>query len=109
MAAAERNYGTLRKHPSLWQYVGLMDILITILTLSLVLSAAAVVYTKHLNRRLFAELQMEQQARDALHVEWSQLLLEQGAWASNARIERISREQLNMEIPSPESIIVVTR
>jgi cell division protein FtsL len=70
-------------------------------------SAMAVVTTKHLNRSLHIQLQKLQQARDTLHVEWSRLLLEQGALGSDARVEKIAREQLGMTLPKSDQIRVI--
>ena len=70
-------------------------------------SALAVVYTKHQSRQLFAQLQSLQRQADELHVEWTQLLLEQGAWATNARVERIGREKLNMRSPTSQDMVVI--
>lgn len=70
-------------------------------------SAMAVVYYKHHSRQLFAQLQGLQHQIDELHVEWTQLLLEQGAWATNARVEKIARERLHMRMPAPEDVIVI--
>jgi len=70
-------------------------------------SALGVVYTKHQTRSQYASLQQLQYKRDNLHVEWSQLLLEKGTWANDARVERVAREKLNMEIPIQNQIIVI--
>lgn len=70
-------------------------------------SAVAVVTTKHLNRNLHIQLQKLQQEQDALHVEWSRLLLEQGTLGSDARVEQIAREKLGMTLPKPEQIKVI--
>ena len=70
-------------------------------------SALAVVYTKHRNQSLHIQLQHLQNTRDALHVEWTQLLLEQGTLATDVRVERIAREQLGMVIPSPNQTVVI--
>ncbi len=70
-------------------------------------SAIGVVYCRHLDRRLHIDLQKLQQSRDALHVEWSRLLLEQGTLASDVRVEQVAREQLDMIIPRTEEIWVM--
>jgi cell division protein FtsL len=66
-----------------------------------------VIYYKHFSRQLFADLQGFYKLRDELHVEWTQLLLEQGAWASDSRVEKIAREKLNMHLPSPDKVVVI--
>ncbi len=75
---------------------------------SLVLcSAIGVVYTKYLNRSLHIELQQLQDLRDKLHIEWTQLLLEQGTLGSDVRVEKVAREKLDMILPSQNQIIVI--
>ncbi len=71
------------------------------------MSAIAVVYNKHQSRQLFTKLQTLQQEVEALQVEWGQLLLEQGTWSSDARVERIARERLQMALPEPNAVVVI--
>ncbi|MDB6096972.1 MAG: cell division protein FtsL [Francisellaceae bacterium] len=80
---------------------------ITFLIMGVVSTALAVVYTKHQSRTLYAKLQDLQSQRDDLHIEWSQLLLEKGAWANDARVERVAREQLSMEMPQLNQIVII--
>jgi cell division protein FtsL len=51
----------------------LMLLLVGIITTSLL-----VVYYKHISRQLFSDLQNVHKLRHELHIEWTQLLLEQG-------------------------------
>jgi len=81
--------------------------MVVFLLVGIVLSAIGVIYSKHTARQLFAELQILQQRRDELHAEWTQLLLEQGTWATNARVERFARERLNMWMPPTGEIEVL--
>jgi len=94
-------YGPLQ---NIWNY---RAVLVTGLACCVVLTALSVVYTKHQSRTLYAKLQLLQTKRDALHVEWSQLLLEQGTWASDARVEHLAREELGMHTPPSEQIMVL--
>lgn len=71
-------------------------------------SAVGVIYSKHKSRRLFIELQDLQQQRDQLNTEWGRLQLEQGAWATHGRIERIARERLEMRMPSQSDVVILT-
>ncbi len=71
-------------------------------------TALGVVYTKYLNRNLHSELQQLQATRDQLHVEWTQLLLEQGTLGSDVRVEKVARETLGM-ITAPSNQIVVIK
>lgn len=84
-----------------------LPVLAIVLTIAVVLSAFAVVYVKDLNRRLFIQYQGLQTAHTKLHVEWGKLLLEQGTWSSQARIQHLAQEQLNMKIPAPSDVRLI--
>ena len=66
-----------------------------------------VIYTSHLNRKLFAQLERLNGERDALEVEWGRLLLEQGTLATPTRIEQEARKRLKMKVPVAERIVVI--
>jgi cell division protein FtsL len=70
-------------------------------------SALGVVYSKHLYRSRHIQLQQLQNTRDKLHVEWTQLLLEQGTLGSDVQVEKIAREQLGMIMLSPKQMVVI--
>jgi len=70
-------------------------------------SALAVVYAKHRGRELFAQLQQLEAQRDRLNIEWGRLQLEQSAWASHSRVEKLARERLDMMVPDPESVVII--
>ncbi len=78
-----------------------------VLTVLVILSALAVIYSAYLYRQLFNEQQQMLQARDRLQVEWGQLLLEQSALAAHSRIEKVVTRKLDMYVPSPDEIVVV--
>jgi len=80
---------------------------ICFLMIGLLLSAMAVVVSKHLDRSLHIRLQQLQKTRDDLHVEWSRLLIEQGTLGSDPRVEQIAREQLKMIVPATNQIQVM--
>ena len=75
-----------------------------LLTLILVACALGVVTSQHKARKLFVELEKEQQLARQLAEEWGQLQLEQSTWATHARIEKIATEQLQMRLPDPKLI-----
>ena len=75
-----------------------------LLTLILVACALGVVTSQHKARKLFVELEKEQQLARQLTEEWGQLQLEQSTWATHARIEKIATEQLRMRLPDPKLI-----
>lgn len=80
---------------------------VMLLTIAIFFTGMSVVYTKHRTRQLFAELQILQKKSDDLHIQWAQLLLEQGTWAAYARVEKLSRESLGMQPPPPAEIQVI--
>ncbi|MDN5850221.1 MAG: cell division protein FtsL [Nitrococcus sp.] len=71
-------------------------------------SAVAVSYSKHNSRRLFIQLQALQRERDQLNIEWGRLQLEQAAWATHGRIERIARERLEMRMPTQSDVVILS-
>ncbi|CAM4415652.1 MAG: Cell division protein FtsL [Legionellaceae bacterium] len=81
------------------------NILMGSLLLAVLVTAFTLVSVKDLNRRLFSDLQSLQQTRDSLQIEWSQLLLEQNTWSSQARIQEISQSNMDMIIPTSSIVI----
>jgi cell division protein FtsL len=81
------------------------------LFLSVWMSAFALVYTTYSTRHAYAELQSLRQQHDHLFMEWTQILLEQSAWADTGQIEQLAREDLSMRLPRLEEInfLVVTQ
>lgn len=85
------------------------DIGILFLAILVFTSALAVVYCKHQSRYLHTQLQNLQQTIEALQVEWGQLLIEQGTWSQDARIEKIAKERMQMSLPEPETVVVIEK
>ena len=73
----------------------------------LVVCALAVVTSQHKARKLYVELQKEQEFAKQLEVEWGQLQLEQSTWAMHARVEKIASGQLMMRVPPAARVQVV--
>lgn len=69
--------------------------------------ALGIIYTKQNKRVLHANLQSLYTLRDKLQIEWSQLLLEQGTWEADARVEHIARDKLDMVMPEKVNVIVL--
>ena len=74
-----------------------------------VVSAMALVYTRHESRKLFIELEQLTAERDALNIEWGQLQIEQSTWSTHARIERVAMEELSLSRPAATEIFVIER
>ena len=81
--------------------------LLPLLGVLVVVSALGVVYAKHQNRKLYAELAALQKQRDAMQVEWGRLQLEQSTWATHGRIEKIARQKLNMRNVDYDKVVIV--
>lgn len=79
-----------------------------IVALVLIGCALGVVTSQHKARKLFVELQKEQELTTQLDVEWGQLQLEQSTWATHARIEKIAGMTLQMRVPDAKRIQVIT-
>lgn len=74
-----------------------------------VLSALALVYTKHESRTLFIDLQALTQERDELNIEYGQLQIEQSTWATHSRIEKVANDDLALIRPDTDDIYVIER
>ncbi len=72
-----------------------------------VISALAIVYTKHESRRLFVELETLTTERDQLNIEWGQLQIEQSTWATHGRIEQVATDELSLLRPQASEIYVI--
>jgi cell division protein FtsL len=78
-----------------------------LLLATLVACALSLVTSRHQARQLFVELEREQTAARGYEIEYGQLQLEQSTWAMPARVEKIAREQLKMQLPAPGRVRVV--
>jgi len=70
-------------------------------------SSIAVIYTKHESRKLFVELQKTNREIDKLNINWGRLQLEQSAWSSHGRIEKIATARLNMRLPVANEVVYI--
>ena len=78
-------------------------ILLTVLTVC----AIGLVSTQHRARKLFAELEREQERARQLEVEFGQLQLEQSTWAMHARVQKIATQVLHMRVLDARRIQLV--
>ena len=79
-----------------------------LLTLIVIACALGVVTSQHEARKLFTKLEKEQERARNLSVEWSRLLLEQSAWATRERIEKIATKDLLMRVPDGSQIRIIS-
>ena len=81
------------------------------LTLFLLAALAAcalgLVTSQHQARKLYVELQKEQDTAKQIEVEWGQLQLEQSTWATPARVEKLAVQALGMRVPPVSRLQVV--
>ena len=83
-------------------------VVLPLLWLAALGSAAGAIYAKHRARELFVELERLNGERDRLEVEWGQLQLEQSAWSTHAFVENVAATRLRMSIPDAAAIEVVS-
>lgn len=79
-------------------------LLLPLLWLAVLGSAAGAIYCKHRSRELFVELEKLNRGRDEFEAEWGRLQLEQSSWATYAYVESIANTKLRMSIPASSAI-----
>ena len=84
-------------------------VLIVVFAVVCVVSALALIKTKHEARKLFVELETLTDERDELNIEWGQLQIEQSTWATHARIEQVATDDLSLVRPESTEIYVIQR
>lgn len=87
-----------------WRHWGF----IIVVWLLVLLSSLSVVYSAYDTRIKFNKLEDLRRERNQLQVEWGQYLLEESAWASYNRIEKVALEKLLMQAPSVDKVVMVT-
>ncbi len=85
----------------------LLVIVVPLLWLAVLGSAAGAIYCKHRARELFVDLERLNGRRDNLQIEWGQLQLEQSAWSTHAFVERVASAKLHMAMPPPKEIEII--
>jgi cell division protein FtsL len=71
-----------------------------VLLVALIACALSLVTSRHQARQVFVELERAQAEARGYETEYGQLQLEQSTWGMPARVEKIAREQLRMQLPS---------
>jgi cell division protein FtsL len=74
----------------------------------LVACGVSLVTSRHQARKLFVELEREQTRSHSYETEFGQLQLEQSTWAMPARVEKIARTTLGLELPNASRVEIVT-
>ena len=78
-----------------------------ILFVVLIISALGLVTSQHKSRKLYFELQQQQEAAKLYQTEWTQLQLEQSTWAMHSRLEQVATDLLHMHVPDTKNIQIV--
>lgn len=84
------------------------SLLLLLLLIGVLVSALAVTYSAHVHRQLLNGLYAELSERDKMQAEWGRLILEQSTWTAYSRIESLAVAQLQMRIPDPAEVQLVT-
>jgi len=69
--------------------------------------ALSLVTSRNQARQLFTELEREQARARQFDVEYGQLSLEQSTWGMPARVEKIARESLHMQLPASSRVEII--
>ncbi|MDR2711133.1 MAG: cell division protein FtsL, partial [Burkholderiales bacterium] len=75
-----------------------------VLLLVLIVCALSLVTSRHQARNLFIELERSRQQAQAYEVDYGRLQLELSTWSVPARIDRLARGSLAMQLPEPGRI-----
>ena len=87
---------------------GLLLVVVPLLWVAALGSAAGAIWCKHRAREMFVQLEALNARRDNLEIEWGQLQLEQSAWSTHAFVERVASTKLHMASPPPKEIEIVS-
>lgn len=91
-----------------WLGIGSARSVVLYLMLGVMLfSGLSVVRTTHENRFAFNQLQELRDSANQLDVQWGQLLLEQSTFGVDGRIENKAVDQLSMQVPQIDNIVMV--
>ena len=83
----------------------LSDKIVTVLGVILLLTALAVIYSKHYSRLIFIEIQKQERLLDQKEVEWGQTQLELTTFSEQTRVELVARQKLKLKNPEREKIV----
>jgi len=73
----------------------------------LMLVALGVVTAQHKARKLYFELEQQEELANSYQTEYGQLQLEQSTWAMHSRLEEYAQEKLHMQVPDMKHIQVI--
>ncbi len=85
-----------------------MTLLNLILFFVLISVSIGLITSQHKSRKLYFELEQQQQLTKRLETAYEQLQLEQSTWAMHSRIEELANKQLHMQVPDAKRIQVIS-
>jgi cell division protein FtsL len=83
------------------------NLFLTLLIITLVLSAIAVIYSKYQSRLIFMDIQKKEKELDDYEVEWGRLQLELTTLTEENRVEIEARHRLFLTLPTQDKIIYI--
>lgn len=75
----------------------------------LVACAIGLVTSQHKARKLFSNLELEQNRARELDIDYGRLQLEASTWGLHQRVEKIATGTLGMRVPDPRRVRIVSR
>ena len=79
-----------------------------ILFFVLIMISLGVITSQHKARKLYFELEQQQELAKKYETEFGQLQLEQSTWAMHSRVEELAAQKLNMQVPDAKRIQVIS-
>lgn len=79
------------------------------LTVLILASTFAVIYSTHACRAMYAKLQELESSQWYLQEDYGRLLLEHSTWASHYRVEKVAVQELGMQAPELSQLKVLPR
>ncbi len=80
-----------------------------ILFFVLIAVSVGVITSQHKARKLYFELEQQQDLTRKYDTEYGQLQLEQSTWAMNSRVEELAAKKLKMQVPDATRIQVIAK
>ena len=79
-----------------------------ILFFTLIAIALGVITSQHKARKLYFELEQQEELTKKYETEYGQLQLEQSTWAMHSRVEELATKNLRMQVPDAKRIQVIS-
>lgn len=79
-----------------------------ILFFVLIAVSLGLISSQHKARKLYFELEQQQQLTKRLETAYEQLQLEQSTWAMHSRVEDMAGKKLHMQVPDAKRIQVIS-